>query len=180
MEEMAFVELLGFSAAGRRDAYVHSSHPLSTASICVLNLIFDVNLIFCLCVLQIQDGSWHKTQFFFHTQDTNQLPVVQVHTLPHLKPGQQHFIESGLVCFLWVLCPGSFASVQDCCRVSREERMRQICSPTEESFWTPLVKEPQEEGEMAFESKEKKERKDYSHFPKVFKSLFNAGWFFIA
>jgi len=100
MEEMAFVELLGFSAAGRRDAYVHSSHPLSTASICVLNLIFDVNLIFCLCVLQIQDGSWHKTQFFFHTQDTNQLPVVQVHTLPHLKPGQQHFIESGLVCFL--------------------------------------------------------------------------------
>ncbi|XP_054141470.1 collagen alpha-1(XXIV) chain-like [Melozone crissalis] len=48
----------------------------------------------------IEDGSWHKTQFFFHTQDTNQLPVVQVNALPHLKPGQQHFIESGSVCFL--------------------------------------------------------------------------------
>uniref|UniRef100_A0A8D0HJK9 Fibrillar collagen NC1 domain-containing protein n=1 Tax=Sphenodon punctatus TaxID=8508 RepID=A0A8D0HJK9_SPHPU len=48
----------------------------------------------------IQDGSWHKTQFLFHTQDTNQLPVVQVHTFPHLKPGQQHYIESGSVCFL--------------------------------------------------------------------------------
>uniref|UniRef100_A0A8C9NIW0 Fibrillar collagen NC1 domain-containing protein n=2 Tax=Serinus canaria TaxID=9135 RepID=A0A8C9NIW0_SERCA len=48
----------------------------------------------------IEDGSWHKTQFFFHTQDTNQLPVVQINALPHLKPGQQHFIESGSVCFL--------------------------------------------------------------------------------
>uniref|UniRef100_A0A8C5TWA9 Fibrillar collagen NC1 domain-containing protein n=1 Tax=Malurus cyaneus samueli TaxID=2593467 RepID=A0A8C5TWA9_9PASS len=48
----------------------------------------------------IADGSWRKTQFLFHTQDTDQLPVVQVNALPHLKPGQQHFIESGPVCFL--------------------------------------------------------------------------------
>uniref|UniRef100_A0A8C8RCR4 Fibrillar collagen NC1 domain-containing protein n=1 Tax=Pelusios castaneus TaxID=367368 RepID=A0A8C8RCR4_9SAUR len=48
----------------------------------------------------IQDGSWHKTEFFFHTQDTTDLPVVQVHTFPHLKPGQHQYIESGSVCFL--------------------------------------------------------------------------------
>lgn len=89
--------------AGRRNVSVHfssSSHSITTISICVLKLIFDMNLIFCSCMLQIEDGSWHKTRFFFHTQDTNQLPVVQVNALPHLKPGQQHFIESGSVCFL--------------------------------------------------------------------------------
>uniref|UniRef100_A0A2D4M707 Fibrillar collagen NC1 domain-containing protein n=1 Tax=Micrurus spixii TaxID=129469 RepID=A0A2D4M707_9SAUR len=62
------------------------------------NTLLEPKVIMDGCM--IQDGNWHKTQFFFHTQDTNQLPVVQVHPFSHLNQGQQRYIESGLVCFL--------------------------------------------------------------------------------
>ncbi|XP_013913800.1 PREDICTED: collagen alpha-1(XXIV) chain [Thamnophis sirtalis] len=62
------------------------------------NTLLEPKVIMDECM--IQDGNWHKTQFFFHTQDTNQLPVVQVHPFSHLNQGQQRYIESGLVCFL--------------------------------------------------------------------------------
>uniref|UniRef100_A0A670YAT1 Fibrillar collagen NC1 domain-containing protein n=2 Tax=Pseudonaja textilis TaxID=8673 RepID=A0A670YAT1_PSETE len=62
------------------------------------NTLIEPKVIMDGCM--IQDGNWHKTQFFFHTQETNQLPVVQVRPFSHLNQGQQRYIESGLVCFL--------------------------------------------------------------------------------
>ncbi|GAB1288216.1 Collagen alpha-1(XXIV) chain [Apodemus speciosus] len=49
---------------------------------------------------KIQDGSWHKAKFLFHTQNPNQLPVTEVQNLPHLRTEQKHYIESSSVCFL--------------------------------------------------------------------------------
>lgn len=101
--EMAFVKLHScFRTCWEKKCFcaLLLFHSVSTIFICVSKLIFYMTLIWFSCVFQIEDGSWRKTQFFFHTQDTNQLPVVQVNALPHLKPGQQHFIESGSVCFL--------------------------------------------------------------------------------
>uniref|UniRef100_A0A8C5Z662 Fibrillar collagen NC1 domain-containing protein n=2 Tax=Marmota marmota marmota TaxID=9994 RepID=A0A8C5Z662_MARMA len=49
---------------------------------------------------KIQDGSWHKAKFLFHTQDPNQLPVIDVQKLPHLKTERKYYIESSFVCFL--------------------------------------------------------------------------------
>uniref|UniRef100_A0A4X1UEA6 Fibrillar collagen NC1 domain-containing protein n=1 Tax=Sus scrofa TaxID=9823 RepID=A0A4X1UEA6_PIG len=49
---------------------------------------------------KIQDGSWHKAKFLFHTQDPNQLPVTEIQNLPHLKAKQKYHIESSSVCFL--------------------------------------------------------------------------------
>lgn len=50
--------------------------------------------------LQIQDGSWHTAKFLFHTLDPNQLPVIEVQKLPHLKAERKYYIESSSVCFL--------------------------------------------------------------------------------
>ncbi|GCB82352.1 hypothetical protein scyTo_0021589, partial [Scyliorhinus torazame] len=49
---------------------------------------------------QIQDGRWHQTQFLFHTQDPNQLPIVGIYNLPQPKPGLHYHLEVGPVCFL--------------------------------------------------------------------------------
>lgn len=49
---------------------------------------------------KIQDGSWHKAKFLFHTQDPNQLPVIEVQKLSHLKTERKYYIESSSVCFL--------------------------------------------------------------------------------
>uniref|UniRef100_H9GJU7 Fibrillar collagen NC1 domain-containing protein n=1 Tax=Anolis carolinensis TaxID=28377 RepID=H9GJU7_ANOCA len=62
------------------------------------NTLFEPEVLLDECM--IQEGSWRKTQFLFHTQDTNQLPIVQVNKFPHLRQGQQRYIESGSVCFL--------------------------------------------------------------------------------
>ncbi|KAK7814360.1 hypothetical protein U0070_027018 [Myodes glareolus] len=49
---------------------------------------------------KIQDGSWHKAQFLFHTQNPNQLPVIEVQSPPHLGTQRKLHIESSSVCFL--------------------------------------------------------------------------------
>ncbi|CAO2600347.1 Collagen alpha-1(XXIV) chain, partial [Lemmus lemmus] len=49
---------------------------------------------------KIQDGSWRKAQFLFHTQNPNQLPVIEVQNPPHLGTQQKLHIESSSVCFL--------------------------------------------------------------------------------
>ncbi|PIO33484.1 hypothetical protein AB205_0106210 [Aquarana catesbeiana] len=61
------------------------------------NKLLERNVILDEC--KIQDGSWHKTQFTFHTHETNQLPVVEMSRLSPPQIGQ-HYIENGPVCFL--------------------------------------------------------------------------------
>uniref|UniRef100_A0A4W3J7W0 Fibrillar collagen NC1 domain-containing protein n=2 Tax=Callorhinchus milii TaxID=7868 RepID=A0A4W3J7W0_CALMI len=48
----------------------------------------------------VQDGRWHQTHFFFHTQEPNQLPIIGVYNLPQRKPGIHYHLEVGPVCFL--------------------------------------------------------------------------------
>lgn len=61
-------------------------------------LIFSLSSsFFC----QIQDGSWHQSRFFFHTQDSRQLPIVDMQEFPTSQPSGQRHIEIGPVCFLW-------------------------------------------------------------------------------
>lgn len=50
---------------------------------------------------KIQDGSWHQSRFFFHTQDSRQLPIVDIQEFPTSQPNSQQHIEIGPVCFLW-------------------------------------------------------------------------------
>lgn len=50
---------------------------------------------------QIQDGSWHQSRFFFHTQDSRQLPIVHIQDFPTSQPSRQQHVEVGPVCFLW-------------------------------------------------------------------------------
>lgn len=52
-------------------------------------------------LFQIQDGSWHQSRFFFHAQDSRQLPVVDIQEYPTSQPNSQRHIEIGPVCFLW-------------------------------------------------------------------------------
>ncbi|XP_018417369.1 PREDICTED: collagen alpha-1(XXIV) chain [Nanorana parkeri] len=59
--------------------------------------LLERNVILDEC--KIQDGSWHKTQFTFHTHETNQLPVVEMSRLSPPQKGQ-HYIENGPICFL--------------------------------------------------------------------------------
>lgn len=49
---------------------------------------------------KIQDGSWHQSRFFFHTQDSRQLPIVDIQEFPTSQPNSQQHIEIGPVCFL--------------------------------------------------------------------------------
>uniref|UniRef100_A0A668A8U9 Fibrillar collagen NC1 domain-containing protein n=2 Tax=Myripristis murdjan TaxID=586833 RepID=A0A668A8U9_9TELE len=49
---------------------------------------------------KIQDGSWHQSRFLFHTQDSRQLPIVDVQELSASQPHSQRHIEVGPVCFL--------------------------------------------------------------------------------
>lgn len=67
-------------------------------SICVTNLNYAFLL---LILLQIQDGSWHQSRFFFYTQDSRQLPIVDIQRLPTLQHNSQRHIEIGPVCFFW-------------------------------------------------------------------------------
>uniref|UniRef100_A0A3B5JYP9 Fibrillar collagen NC1 domain-containing protein n=2 Tax=Takifugu rubripes TaxID=31033 RepID=A0A3B5JYP9_TAKRU len=48
---------------------------------------------------KIQDGSWHESHFFFHTQDSRQLPIVDIQTFPAPRPSSQRHIEISPVCF---------------------------------------------------------------------------------
>lgn len=50
-------------------------------------------------LFQIQDGSWHQSRFFFHTQDSRQLPIVDIQEFPTSQPNSQQHIEMGPVCF---------------------------------------------------------------------------------
>lgn len=52
-------------------------------------------------LFQIQDGSWHQSRFFFHTQDSRQLPIVDIQEFPTSQPNSQQHIEMGPVCFFW-------------------------------------------------------------------------------
>uniref|UniRef100_A0A4W6FP22 Fibrillar collagen NC1 domain-containing protein n=1 Tax=Lates calcarifer TaxID=8187 RepID=A0A4W6FP22_LATCA len=49
---------------------------------------------------KIQDGSWHQSRFFFHTQDSRQLPIVDIQEFPTSQPNTLQHIEIGPVCFL--------------------------------------------------------------------------------
>ncbi|KAK5930509.1 hypothetical protein CgunFtcFv8_026737 [Champsocephalus gunnari] len=49
---------------------------------------------------KIQDGSWHQSRFFFHSQDSRQLPIVNIQEFPTSQPTSQRRIEIGPVCFL--------------------------------------------------------------------------------
>uniref|UniRef100_A0A3Q3DSQ8 Fibrillar collagen NC1 domain-containing protein n=2 Tax=Hippocampus comes TaxID=109280 RepID=A0A3Q3DSQ8_HIPCM len=49
---------------------------------------------------KIQDGSWHQSHFFFHTQESHQLPIVDIVEIPTPGPNVQRHIEVGPVCFL--------------------------------------------------------------------------------
>ncbi|CAB1437518.1 unnamed protein product [Pleuronectes platessa] len=50
---------------------------------------------------KIQDGSWHQSRFLFHTQDSRQLPIVDVQDLtPTSSPDSRQHLEIGPVCFL--------------------------------------------------------------------------------
>uniref|UniRef100_A0A665TDB4 Fibrillar collagen NC1 domain-containing protein n=2 Tax=Echeneis naucrates TaxID=173247 RepID=A0A665TDB4_ECHNA len=49
---------------------------------------------------KIKDGSWHQSHFFFHTQDSRQLPIVDIDEFPTSQPNSQRRIEIGPVCFL--------------------------------------------------------------------------------
>lgn len=49
---------------------------------------------------KIQDGSWHQSRFLFHTQDSRQLPIVDIQELSTSQPHGQRHIEVGPVCFL--------------------------------------------------------------------------------
>uniref|UniRef100_A0A8C4SDN9 Fibrillar collagen NC1 domain-containing protein n=2 Tax=Erpetoichthys calabaricus TaxID=27687 RepID=A0A8C4SDN9_ERPCA len=66
--------------------------------------IFEANKLLEPMVLKdeckIQDGSWHQTHFLFSTQDSVQLPIVEIQRLPSLKSGQKYQVEVGPVCFL--------------------------------------------------------------------------------
>uniref|UniRef100_A0A3Q3K7G5 Fibrillar collagen NC1 domain-containing protein n=1 Tax=Monopterus albus TaxID=43700 RepID=A0A3Q3K7G5_MONAL len=48
---------------------------------------------------KIQDGSWHQSRFFFHTQDSRQLPIVDIQEFPTSQPNSQRYIEVSPVCF---------------------------------------------------------------------------------
>ncbi|XP_067086292.1 collagen alpha-1(XXIV) chain [Osmerus mordax] len=49
---------------------------------------------------KIQDGSWHQSSFVFHTQDSRQLPIVDMQELPAPQAKSQRHLEVGPVCFL--------------------------------------------------------------------------------
>lgn len=87
--------------------------PQSLKSICVIyvglwtslcNTMYATNLksvIFALVLFQIQDGSWHQSRFFFYTQDSRQLPIVDIQQHPTPQRHSQQRVEIGPVCFLW-------------------------------------------------------------------------------
>lgn len=49
---------------------------------------------------QIQDGSWHQSRLVFHTQDSQQLPIVDIEEVPASQLDRQQHMEIGPVCFL--------------------------------------------------------------------------------
>ncbi|KAF7660023.1 hypothetical protein LDENG_00290070 [Lucifuga dentata] len=49
---------------------------------------------------KIHDGSWHQSHFFFHTQDSRQLPIVEIQEIPASQAHSQRHTEVGPVCFL--------------------------------------------------------------------------------
>uniref|UniRef100_A0A3Q4HVC8 Fibrillar collagen NC1 domain-containing protein n=2 Tax=Neolamprologus brichardi TaxID=32507 RepID=A0A3Q4HVC8_NEOBR len=49
---------------------------------------------------KIQDGSWHQSRFLFHTQDSGQLPLVDIEEFPTSQISSQRNVEIGPVCFL--------------------------------------------------------------------------------
>uniref|UniRef100_A0A3B3DBU8 Fibrillar collagen NC1 domain-containing protein n=2 Tax=Oryzias melastigma TaxID=30732 RepID=A0A3B3DBU8_ORYME len=49
---------------------------------------------------KIQDGSWHQSRFIFHTQESQQLPIVDIQEVPASQLDRQQHMEIGPVCFL--------------------------------------------------------------------------------
>ncbi|TNN47180.1 Collagen alpha-1(XXIV) chain [Liparis tanakae] len=50
---------------------------------------------------EIQDGRWHQSRFFFHTQDSRQLPIVDIQEFPTSRSNSsERYIEISPVCFL--------------------------------------------------------------------------------
>lgn len=72
---------------------------LQTSDVIRCDLASWIQFLFLL--FQIQDGSWHESRFFFHTQDSRQLPIVDIQILPAPRPSSQRHIEIGPVCFFW-------------------------------------------------------------------------------
>lgn len=64
-------------------------------------IVIQFNPISFFFLFQIQDGSWHESHFFFHTQDSRQLPIVDIQTFPAPRPTTQRHIEISPVCFFW-------------------------------------------------------------------------------
>lgn len=71
----------------------------------------DSSIRFLFLLFQIQDGSWHESHFFFHTQDSRQLPIVDIQTFPAPRPSSQRHIEISPVCFFWHWHPRHVACV---------------------------------------------------------------------
>lgn len=66
--------------------------------------IWNMNhfFFFFLSLFQIQDGRWHQSRFFFHTQDSRQLPIVDIQEFPTSRSNSsERYIEISPVCFLW-------------------------------------------------------------------------------
>uniref|UniRef100_A0AAZ3P7Y4 Fibrillar collagen NC1 domain-containing protein n=1 Tax=Oncorhynchus tshawytscha TaxID=74940 RepID=A0AAZ3P7Y4_ONCTS len=49
---------------------------------------------------RIQDGSWHQSRFFFHTQDSYELPIIDIQEQPLSQSNDLRHLEVGPVCFL--------------------------------------------------------------------------------
>lgn len=62
------------------------------------NTLLEPNVLQDEC--KIQDGSWRQSRFIFHTQDSRQLPIVNMQELPVPHAKSQRHLEVGPVCFL--------------------------------------------------------------------------------
>lgn len=65
-----------------------------------------LNILITVFLFQIQDGSWHQSHFVFHTQDSRQLPIIDIQEFSSSLPNHRKHLEIGPVCFFWPLhCP---------------------------------------------------------------------------
>uniref|UniRef100_A0A3B5LD68 Fibrillar collagen NC1 domain-containing protein n=2 Tax=Xiphophorus couchianus TaxID=32473 RepID=A0A3B5LD68_9TELE len=62
------------------------------------NTLLEPHLIQDEC--KIQDGSWHQSHFFFHTQDSRQLPIIDIQEFSSSLPNHRKHLQIGPVCFL--------------------------------------------------------------------------------
>lgn len=91
--------------------YMKPEYPdVTTCFISCLSFYFSLELFpsawlhksnYFSLLFQMQDGSWHESHFFFHTQDSRQLPIVDIQTFLAPWPRTQRHLEISPVCFFW-------------------------------------------------------------------------------